>query len=533
MRGFVTSVRSEERGGLKDIQSVSGDVPVFNARLLQTLRWAALHYVAPVATLLAKPAPPNLPKHRAASVLTQLDPTAASRSEYVVGPGPWGPLIAERMRPVLDGGRSGLAVLPTLAEAEALAAELREIFGSAVLLAASALEAKQVTATWVEAVTAPGRLLVGTREVSFWPVAALAQAVMVGEGRRGMKDRQTPTTHARELLRRRAAVERFGMLLCGSMPTTEAIASGVEVVRSPGRAWPLVEVADRSEDPPGGGPLAIQTRAALAATVKRGGRVFMFTRSRSFAPAFRCVACRSLRDCPACGAAANRGDRCPRCETSLGSCQECGGDRFEPLGAGIGRIIEDVARIVGSPSVGEVGSRKAVEVGTERDLPAVTPVDLAVVTDADGLILAPSYRAEEEAVRLMARVALTVGTGPRRRCLVQTARPGHAVIAALRRGNPIEFLEGELAKRVKEGFPPAGELLAIETTEAPSDATDLLRTAAGSHADVLGPAETDAGSRWLVQGRDLRPVRVALRRLVQDWRDGGTRVRIDADPMDL
>jgi primosomal protein N' len=437
------------------------------------------------------------------------------------------------MTPLLEGGRSGLVVLPTLAEAQSMAELLRQKLGGAVLLAASALEAKRVTAAWVEAATIPGRILVGTREVCFWPVAGLGQAIIVGEGRRGMKERQTPTVHARELLRRRGAVERFGMLFAGPLPTTEAIASGVEITRSAVRAWPLVEVADRTEDPPGGGPLAVQTRAAVAATVKRGGRVFVFTRSRSFAPAFRCVACRSLRDCPTCGAAAARSDRCPRCDAELGDCRHCGGDRFEPLGAGIGRIVEEVARLVGTEAVGEVGSGRAVEVGTERDLPAVAPVHLAVVSDADGLILAPSYRAEEEAVRLMARVALTVGPGRGRRCLVQTSRPAHPVIVTLRRGDPTEFLEAELARRVNSGFPPAGELLAVETRDEPLDATNQLRGLAGSHADVLGPADTDGGTRWLVQGRDLRPVRVGLRRLVQDWRDAGTRVRIDADPIDL
>jgi primosomal protein N' len=107
------------------------------------------------------------------------------------------------------------------------------------------------------------------------------------------------------------------------------------------------------------------------------------------------------------------------------------------------------------------------------------------------------------------------------------------VIVTLRRGDPTEFLEAELARRVNSGFPPAGELLAVETRDEPLDATNQLRGLAGSHADVLGPADTDGGTRWLVQGRDLRPVRVGLRRLVQDWRDAGTRVRIDADPIDL
>jgi len=50
-------------------------------------------------------------------------------------------------------------------------------------------------------------------------------------------------------------------------------------------------------------------------------------------------------------------------------------------------------------------------------------------------------------------------------------------------------------------------------------------------ATVLGPAVDGDATRWLLQGRDLRPVRVRLRGLVQQWRDVDTRVRIDADPV--
>jgi len=59
-----------------------------------------------------------------------------------------------------------------------------------------------------------------------------------------------------------------------------------------------------------------------------------------------------------------------------------------------------------------------------------------------------------------------------------------------------------------------------------------LETVAG-RAEVHGPAERQGRVRWLLQGRDLQGPRLMLRRLVQDWRDAGARVRVDADPIDL
>ena len=99
----------------------------------------------------------------------------------------------------------------------------------------------------------PRRSLSAPTGPSLWPVADLGLAVLVDEGRRAMKDRQTPTLHARDLLRTRAAVERFWLLMVGRVPSCEALGAGVEVVREPGarRAWPLVEDCGPHRGPAG------------------------------------------------------------------------------------------------------------------------------------------------------------------------------------------------------------------------------------------------------------------------------------------
>ena len=61
VRGYVIDLDQERDGKLKDILGVSGDEPVFDADLLQALRWAANHYVGPMSVLLDKAAPPTLP----------------------------------------------------------------------------------------------------------------------------------------------------------------------------------------------------------------------------------------------------------------------------------------------------------------------------------------------------------------------------------------------------------------------------------------------------------------------------------------
>jgi primosomal protein N' len=172
-----------------------------------------------------------------------------------------------------------------------------------------------------------------------------------------------------------------------------------------------------------------------------------------------------------------------------------------------------------------------VIVGTERDLAGAAQVDLALMIDADAWLLAPHYRAEEDALRIIGRLAGLVAGGSGRRCMVQTAIADHRVLAAARNGHPSPLLHELVAEREQLGFPPSGELLSIELHGAHPDADDRLRALVADDATVLGPAVTGDATRWLLQGRDLRPVRVRLRGLVQQWRDADTRVRIDADPV--
>jgi primosomal protein N' (replication factor Y) len=199
----------------------------------------------------------------------------------------------------------------------------------------------------------------------------------------------------------------------------------------------------------------------------------------------------------------------------------------------VGRILEVARRTLGSEFVGNIDEGRPVVVGTERDLIRAGTVDLAVAVDADGLILGTNYRAAEEALRVLTRLAGIVPLGRGKRLMVQTSQPQHPVLAALRRGDPIEFLESELAKREELGFPPAGELIVVEVRDGGSDSDTLLREAVGSEASVYGPASAPRGSRWLIQGDRLSMVRTRLRPVVQRLRDAGAAVRIDADPLDL
>ncbi len=547
IRGYVVSLRRGDVAGLKPVVAVSGDYPVFDEKLLQTLRWAALHYVAPLAVLLGRAAPPNLPRGKGTppqadlpddpSSLPDVSGAAAAgkhpRPTCLITSGQYAQEVAGLAREPLAAGRNVGVIVSTFDEASALASQLTEKYGDRVVFVSSSIPAKTATRAWVTAARHGGVLLVGTPELALWPLGRPALWIVIEEGRRAMKAKQTPTLQVRDLVRRRGLVERSGVVFLGPVPTLDTLARGAATVEPPGRVWPLVELVDRREDPPGGRNLVLRTVQAVRATVSGGGQVFVFVSRRGYAPAFRCVRCRELRRCPECGSGPDRGDSCRRCGTALQSCIKCGGRRFEPLGAAVGRVAEELVRHLDAKTVGPPESRRQVLVGTERDLPYVPKTALTVAVDADSLLMAPHYRAEEDSFRILVRVASTVAGGRGKRCVIQTSQPEHRAMAALRAGHPLDYLNLLGAERERDGLPPAASLMAIEVAGDEVGEVEGIASLATEQVQVHGPEPGGGRTRWFLQGQSLQSERVRLRSVVQQMRDSGLKVRIDADPVDL
>jgi primosomal protein N' (replication factor Y) len=540
----VVETSGDREGKLKDIAALSSQIPVFGGELLKTLRWAATHYVAPVSVLLERAAPPNLPSlvepvnarippvELAGHPMLEIAQTVAGgrKRPTTALVGRWQSLDwLGSVSPVLEAGGSVLVVTGTEAEALSIGGAATA-HGLPVTIAAGDV-ARDLTQSWAEA-QQPGRLIVGTPRAASWQIGGLALAVVLEEGRRAMKDRQTPTIHVRDLMTTRSRIEGFSLVFFGPSPSVEVLAAGPEVVRTGNRAWPLVEVVDRREDMPGSGFLAEHTVSAIRAMRNEGRRTFVFTHRRSSDSSMRCVKCRRVRVCAGCGSRAGREPLCRRCGRVSGPCEGCEGTSFEEMASQPERLAAEVNRRIGRDTAGLHPTDRLVAVGTERDLASLKPVPLVVAVDVDGLMLGHNYRTSEEALRILARLANVVESGHGRRMIAQTSLPDAPLVAALRRGDPVPYLESLLAERARMGFPPAAEMLAIEIRDEIDPASFDRQIRALGDVSVLGPAESQQGWRWLLQG-SLGPFKSALRRVVQGWRESGATVRIDADPIDL
>ncbi len=491
VRGWIVEVAADRQDKLKEIAAVSGDSSVFDPALFRTLEWAALHYVAPLSVLLGKATPPNLPRlSEAASVIRPgnrrgkhaIDDLVETAIEGRRRPnqalvGRWQRLDwLGALRPLITAGRSALVIAATAAEVGAIRSSAEALLGGSLVDVAGEDDAA-ITAGW-EAAQAPGRLVVGTPRTATWQIAGLSLVVVLEEGRRAMKERQTPTLHVRDVVRRRSLVEGFGAIFYGPTPSVEVLASGAEVVRVGNRAWPLVEIVDRSQEPPGSGLISDSVIAALRAVASRGERCFVFT--------FRKMV-----------------DQC----------------------------VHEINARLGAPDAGPHPSGRAITVGTERDLAGIDGLGLTVAANVDGLLLTQGYRSSEEVLRQLARLASALAPGSGHRMMAQVLDVSLPIVETLKRGDPIPYLERVLIERGRAEAPPSTEIIAVEIRDHVPDDVD---TALGGLQDceVLGPLKLDNGMRWLIQGR-LAKARAELRGLVGRWREAGATVRVDADPIDL
>ncbi len=257
-----------------------------------------------------------------------------------------------------------------------------------------------------------------------------------------------------------------------------------------------------------------------------------------------CTACGVLATCERCDAAVAQPEDalvCGRCATSRPAvCLNCHSTRFKNLRAGVTRVREELEALAGETVV-DVSGPAALDgtepsarviVGTEAALHRVTETDVVAFLDFDQELLAPRYRASEEAFALLARAARLVGgrrTGAR--VLVQTRVPDHEVIDAALHGDPSRVSAAERARRTDLRFPPFSAMAAVSGAGAASliDAVAGLDVIGldviGLGVEVLGPAK----GVWLVRADTHEALSDAMLRAAAADRTCARRSRSSAD----
>jgi primosomal protein N' (replication factor Y) len=348
---------------------------------------------------------------------------------------------------------------------------------------------------------------------------------------------QSPTWHARDVAIERARRAGVPCVLTSPCPSLEALGWGALHVPERAReraGWPLVEVVDRREEEPGRAGLF---SPALVRLLREGGRVLCVLNRTGRSRLLACAACGELARCTTCEAAVEQpGDdlRCRRCGTTRPPlCQSCGATRFKNLRAGVSRVREELEALLGEPvdevtatSGAEAGAARVV-VGTEAVLQRIGRADTVAFLDLDQELLAPRYRAVEQAFALVARAARVAGAsgapaGGRAagRLLLQTRLPDHEVVQAAVHAEPARVATAERSRREVLRLPPCSAMAQVSGPAARTYIAGL------GNPPGLQVAEVGEG-RWLVRADDHG---VLCDALAAATRPPG-RLRIEVDPL--
>ncbi len=396
---------------------------------------------------------------------------------------------------------------------------------------------------WAAAAT-PGPVVVGTRNAAFSPRRPSVVVVLDAHSE-SYRSERAPTFDARVVAAERAAAEGCPVLFVTPCPPLELLAGRRLVTLGPAgerAGWGTVSVLDSREEDPAerGYPSLLVSWLRQAATP--GGRPVVCVLDRvGRARLLTCGGCREVQRCDRCGAALVQLERpaprqvgdlsCPRCRaTRPAVCASCGSARLRLARAGVSRAREQLAAVTGL-EVGEVSGRRAevpptpVLIGTQAVLHRVRAASLVAFLDFDQELLAPRFRAAEQALSLLARSVRLVGGRGAGRVVIRTSLPDHEVVRAARTGDPGLVEAAERERRLLLGLPPWSAMARLSGPGAP----ELVAR--------LGPGVTTArvDGSVVVSAPDHEVLAASLDRLragePNGWAD--LDVRVEVDPVDL
>jgi primosomal protein N' (replication factor Y) len=540
--GWVVAVgvTPPSRVRLRPLSKVSSLGP--SAEMVELSDWAAWRWAGRRNAFLRAASPPH--------VVRDLPPSAPRRPALPTGPGAV-TVVADpdvqrdavqalaagqavvRLAPAQDpfgfvvaaaGSGSALVVVPSTDQAALLAGRMRR----AGLVVATTPQG------W-PAAAAGGCSVVGARAAAWAPAPDLGAVVVVDAHDETLVDERAPTWSAWIVAAERARRASVPCLLLSACPTLEQLAWGRLILPSRSReraGWPAVHVVDRRRDDPRTGLLSERVvELVRAATPQR--RVLCVLNRKGRATLLVCATCGEVAGCERCGAALGQSEpgqlHCRNCGASRPViCAFCGSSRLKLRRVGVSRLREELEALARQP-VGEISSSTealadaAVVVGTEALLHRASgwSVSTVVFLDFDAEILAPRYRAGEQALGLLVRAARLLGGRAGQGVLVvQTRRPEHPAILAAVRADPSRLAEHEWQVRRTLGLPPTTAIALLSGAAAPAHAAAL---AALGRVEVLDSGE----GRWLVRAPDHVQLCDALAAVP---RPSG-RLRVEVDPL--
>jgi len=454
------------------------------------------------------------------------------------------------IRHIVDYGRQAIVLVPEISLTPQTIRRFRRRFDSVAVLHSHLTDSERHW-HWQQIAAGKVQVVVGARSAVFAPTPRLGLIVIDEEHETTFKQETIPRYHAREVARKRAAMEGIPLVLGSATPMLEswwnARQHRFQMISMPrriaDRQMPPVITVDTINDPliKHGHNIGRALKNGIDQALKNEGQVILFFNLRGFTPVLWCRQCGEKLSCPDCATTLTwHKDRrlclCHTCDfkSPLPShCPSCKKPGLKHFGSGTQKLEEEVRRKfpgvtairMDSDSMRKPGSHdEALEkfrhgevsilLGTQMiakglDFPNVT---LVGVVDADTALHQVDFRASERTFQLISQVAGRTGRGERGgRVLVQTMQPdAEAIRFAVEHDYP-GFAGRELTHRKERRMPPLASLLRIILR---AEDASLLDDISLQFADVL----LQQADKQEIKSRILGPAPAPLAKLKRYYR---------------
>lgn len=485
----------------------------------------------------------------------------------------------------LAHGRQVLYLVPEIALAAQVFAQLRERFGSAVAILHSDLSPRERLQNWTAIRRGEASVVLGARSALFAPLDRLGLIVVDEEHEATYKQESVPRYHAKRVALHLGELHRCPVVLGSATPSVESFYEAEQEaltllslpVRAARATLPAVHIDDLGEGYRSKAPaiLSPDLEARLEATLADEKQAILFLNRRAYSPSLICRDCGYRPVCPRCNVSLSfhRRDgrmRCHHCGFQARPpdvCPQCSSRTFNPFGIGtekveeavtrrfpsarVARLDRDVARKKGALEETLAGFRSGsldILVGTQivakgLDFPSVT---LVGVIAADVSLNLPDFRASERTFQLLSQVAGRAGRGNHPgEVVIQTFNPSHLAITTAQSHDFPAFYESLREERAAAGYPPFRRLVNVVLSgpsrdvlvHASAEIREILTM--NESLEILGPVDCAMEriqNRWrrhlllkLPSGADVGFIGEAL----ADYRVKGVQIVIDVDPYSL
>lgn len=472
VRGWVTGLDVTPQEGLKlrPIKKISSYGPP--ASLVDLATWASGHWLGSrahflrtathdrVVSFIDQETPPKYTKFTTNSLAEE----AFNRGGAVVRTPPTSDDVAIAIAATAQGRT--LILVPTLSRSQRLAVALKR----------AGIDVALYPKDWQA--SASGSVTIGTRSAAWAPIDSLDAVLVIDEHNEAYQQESAPTWHARDVALERARRDGARWVITSPTPSLEALTCGAPLLtpdRKTERAgWPIIELVDLRNEAPTAGSWCSEHVSRLLRSSRRAVCVLNRKGRARFAYCDHCgELARSEETGKALGLDGNRLVHPTDGDDRPAVCSVCSSTKFRRVKLGVTGVSEELKHIARRPVVEVDASTEVLPtgadlyVGTEAIFHRVDSTDLVAFLDFDQEILAPRYRAAEEAMSLIAQAARLVG--PREsggRILIQTRVPEHPVLQAAINADPGSVARIELEMRKQLRQPPEAHWAVISGSSA-------------------------------------------------------------------